>query len=252
MSNESQVTSLLPGDNVTFDDASATVKGVAKLSVPPVSMTNPIFLADLDPRLLVATDSQDGMMSSDDKTKLDGIETGAEIHETYGTGLTYNPFTNVLSVNSTDSWVSPEFENVTLQEIGSGGASGFDAGFDTSGFESYYSWSTDQFGQQEGAIYYRFYVPQNFGSWSNIEVYHKNSEGAVQTKLTVELYGTNGTLVSTSGGSDLVNTSWTKATVTVSGGTFSSNSVAFIKFRMFAGSGETQYLGRIRLNLVRS
>jgi hypothetical protein len=68
-------------------DASTTVKGLTKLTTPPLVAVNPIAVSGSDPRMLVATDSQDGLFSSQATIKLDSIEVGAQVNWATGTGL---------------------------------------------------------------------------------------------------------------------------------------------------------------------
>lgn len=68
-------------------DASTTVKGLVKLTTAPTVAVNPIAVSGSDPRMLVATDSQDGLFSKQATIKLDSIEIGAQVNWATGTGL---------------------------------------------------------------------------------------------------------------------------------------------------------------------
>ena len=96
------------GSGWTAVDASETVKGISKLSLAPDSPTDPIAVGDNDSRMVNArtptahasthtdgtddiqdaTPGQKGLMTSDDATKLLGIEAGAEINPTAADILT--------------------------------------------------------------------------------------------------------------------------------------------------------------------
>lgn len=151
-----------------------------------------------------------------------------------------------------NAWISPEFPGAVVEEIGNGGSSGFDAGFDGTNFENFYSWSTDQTGVQEGDVVMRVGLPSTFASLTSIEVLHHKSAAAVSAKMDVELYGTNNVLATTTGGANLQSMAFALATVTPTGGTFAAGGNITIKFRMSAGQNETQFLGRIRINITTS
>jgi hypothetical protein len=83
-------------------DASTTVKGNTKLTTAPTVPTDPIAVSATDPRMLVATDLQDGLFAKEDRIKLDTIEPGARNHPTFSSGLSYNAITNTLAVSPLD------------------------------------------------------------------------------------------------------------------------------------------------------
>lgn len=254
MSNESAAISLLPGTGGAAQDASTTVKGIAKTSVAPASPTDPIVVGTNDPRLQIATTSQNGLLSATDRIKLDSIEAGAQTRPIPGSGMSYDSETDTLNVvqsgwRQIDVWMSPEFSGAVLQAVGNGGDVGFSSGHDGSAKENFYAWGTNQTGVHEGDVFFRFQVPDTFVSWTNILVYHKQSVGADDAKLDVILYGTNNVAATIVGGSSLVNTSWTQATITISSGTFTPGQMATLVFKLSAGQNETQYLGRIKLNM---
>lgn len=151
-----------------------------------------------------------------------------------------------------NSFVVPEFPNAVIEAVGDGGSSGFDAGFDGTGFHNYYSWSSDQSGVNEGDVIVQLELPANVSEVTSIEVFSKVSADSGGTKLDVDMYGTDNVLATLSGNMDLVNTAWAMDTVTVVSGTFDPGGIVTLRFKLTVDTNETVFLGRFKLNIVLS
>lgn len=109
---------------VAADSKTDTLELVAgsNITLTPDSTNDKVTIAATDTTYSAATTSADGLMSSVDKTKLDGIDDGAEVNQNaFGKVWAYNDSGNVLFYDTadekTDTLFFLEGDNVTLESV---------------------------------------------------------------------------------------------------------------------------------------
>lgn len=219
-----------------------------------------------------------GTLVVESTTTLHGLVTGDGFHESLedrvntllqageGISLTYDDGGNTLTIaadalrNSSGSAVglSPEYDGAVYYADGSNNVGQLSHAYDSTGGaeENYYKWTSTSSSLQDYNIAVRVRVPNNFAEWDGeapIQFrYRTNAASADDNKITMTMIDTSGTARSLTGAADLVNTSWTTATITgpEAGGTYTPGEFITLIVQMFArttNSGEA-HAGWIKLN----
>lgn len=183
-----------------------------------------------------------------------------------GTGilLTYSDSGNALTIHMAAGsgnlvYLNPEYDGAVYYGDGSSNVGQMVLAYDSSAKENYYKWTSTNASLQDYNIAIRVRIPTNFSRWNATPIqfrYRTNAASADDNKLTMTMFDTGGNAVSLTGGADLVNTSWTTASITgpESSGTFTPGSYVTIVVQGFARTTNTgeAHAGYINLNWTTS
>lgn len=161
----------------------------------------------------------------------------------------------IAATTKTLSFV-PEYPGAVFQKDGSDNAGSFNAGFDETNFQNFYTWySTWEDDLQDYDIVVQFHIPADFGSWAETEAvsFHFKTQTieATQNKVQFEFFDTGNTIADFSSAADaLVSSSadiWEIYTATITGGIWIPGEFATMRLRPFANAEGKVYLGKIVL-----
>ena len=176
-----------------------------------------------------------------------------------GVDLSSIPFAN-LDTRTKTAHLNPHFPGATAQAIGGGGHKGKIESFfvDTDGAGApnnfnYYEWTTQQAVIQDYDIVLRWSLPDDFVSWQATPIifrYKTTTANVAENKLDVTIDDTTGTnIAGLTGGSNLVNTSFTTTNIGFGGGgTFTAGSEITIYIKMSATNVSGAFISDFTFN----
>ena len=139
----------------------------------------------------------------------------------------------------------PEYPNAVYFASGSSAVGQLFGSGGSAGREHVYRWTSSKTTANDYWIGVRVRVPDNFSSWSStkpIELRYRTGSGQVAgSYLTVKMLDTNGNNVPLTGGANLVNTSYTTASITGpnSSGTFAKEGYFNIYIKLAASTTQS-------------
>lgn len=162
--------------------------------------------------------------------------------------------TTTTGSNERTMSLSPEYPNFTVFTDGSDNTgtlvSDYEEGAGTAK-RNFYKWTSEKLSLQDIDLIIKFQLPSDFVDWQAVplKIDYKTSDGvAANNVLDVSLFDTTGTAVTLSGGSSLVDASWTTADVTFSGSpTFTANDYIVLKIKMSSLVGKYAQIADIKL-----
>lgn len=154
---------------------------------------------------------------------------------------------------------APIYEDATLFADGSDNRGTMSSDFDSSADRNYYEWASRRGTLQDYDIVLQVRVPDDFLEWQEtpMTLAYRTGSGATtsEAQIDVTVQDTSGTAITTTGGADLLSTSWATASIAGSGwdaGTFTAGSYmnVFLKLhsRRVTGTTYSSFAGEIELN----
>ena len=221
-----------------------------------------VTIAGITSCTLLTTDSN-GQLACDAEGFNESVDDRLNTLFMAGSGilLSYDDGNNKLTINQTASSgaqlsLSPEYAGAVYYGSGSNNVGQMVLAYDSTNKENYYKWTSTLSSLQSYAIAVRVKVPDEFKHWDGsvpIQLrYRTNTASANDNQIDVAMIDTAGSAVTLTGGTDLVNQSWTTATITgpQSAGTYTPGSYITIIITPVArttNSGEA-HVGFLNIN----
>lgn len=239
--------SVIPGGTNSDDfiiDADDDAPGLTQLSFGP-TLSNRIL--QYDPNGVAVAD---GWFNFTDDVNIDGDLTVT------GTinGVTLGPQSKSIQLQ-------PEYPNTIFERDGADNRGKLEVFFvDTDGGGgpnnfNYYEWTTRQSGLQDLDVIVRFHIPEDFTAFQATPMvlrYRTLDNNVLNNRIDVEVQDSTGTTVAgLTGGSALVNSTFTTSNITFGGGgTFTAGSEVTIILKMSALSSGAAHLSDLTINYI--
>lgn len=152
----------------------------------------------------------------------------------------------------------PEYADAVVSMDGAENDGTLESERDGENFRNFYEWRVNKATLQDIDVVLSVELPEDFSSFqaTPLQVAYRTSDADVaDAQIDITVLDTANAAVTTSGATDLNNTSWTTANITFSGSpTFTPGGVMTIRFKLQArkdGTAQSAFINAVHLNYIK-